>query len=193
MLLNEGYRVDCSVTPLVNWSRTPGDPTGDGGTDYTKFPHEPYWLDLDDISQPGTSRLLEVPVTILSFRSGLVDRLVRVVDRLPQGFAGARALTHRAADRFSPQAAWLRPSGRNRQRLLDLVERVVADRLPHAEFMLHSSELMPGGSPAFPDGAAIEALYFDLEFLFEHIQHRFRPATLSAFHDEFATASKALR
>ena len=33
-------------------------------------------------------------------------------------------------------------------------------------FMLHSSELMPGGSPTFRDAAAIEDLYVELEAVF---------------------------
>jgi hypothetical protein len=193
MLLDEGYRVDCSVTPLVSWATTLGALTGRGGTDYTHFRHEPYWVDLDDISRPGTSRLLEVPVTIFSFRSGLVDRLVRVLDRLPNELARPRALARRVADRLSPPAVWLRPTGRNRRALLDLIERVIDERLPHAEFMLHSSELMPAGSPALPDAASIEALYADLEILFQRIQRQFRAATLSEFHDEMATKSNPVR
>jgi hypothetical protein len=75
MLVEEGYRVDCSVTPLVSWKTTLGDPSGRGGSDYSEFPHESYWVDLDDISRRGTSDLLEVPVTIVSFRSSLpIDR-----------------------------------------------------------------------------------------------------------------------
>jgi hypothetical protein len=193
MLLDEGYRVDCSVTPLVSWATTAGDPMGRGGTDYTNFRHDPYWVDLDDISRPGTSKLLEVPVTIFSFRSGLVDRLVGMLDRLPNQLARPRGLARRVADRLSPPAAWLRPTGRNRRALLDLIERVIDERLPHAEFMLHSSELMPAGSPTLPDGASIDALYADVEILFQRIQRRFRPATLSEFHDEMARKSNPPR
>jgi hypothetical protein len=52
----------------------------------------------------------------------------------------------------------------------------------HAEFMLHSSELMPGGSPTFPDGASIERLFDDLEHLFAATRGRFQGATLGEFH-----------
>jgi peptidoglycan/xylan/chitin deacetylase (PgdA/CDA1 family) len=184
MLLDEGYRVDCSVTPLVSWKTTLGDPSGRGGSDYTAFPHDAYWVDLDDISRPGTSDLLEVPVTIASFRSGLTTRLVHAVDRLPPRLARVGAFAHRVADRVSPPTAWLRPTGNNDRRLCDVIDWVVHERRPYAEFMLHSSELMPGGSPTFRDRSAIEALYADLKLLFERIQGQFRGATLSEFHDE---------
>jgi hypothetical protein len=184
MLLDAGYKVDCSVTPLVSWKTTLGDPRGPGGSDYTHFPGEPYWVDLADISRPGTSDLLEVPVTIVSFRSGLANRFVRLADRLPSPLSRVRALTHRAVDRVSPQAIWLRPSENNRRRLCDLVDGVVEQRRLYAEFMLHSSELMPGGSPTFPDDASIERLYADLELLFARVGAVFHGVTLSEFHDE---------
>jgi hypothetical protein len=55
--------------------------------------------------------------------------------------------------------------------------------------MLHSSEFMPGGSPTFPDAPSNEALYSDLEALFERIQGHFRAATLSEFHDELGSSA----
>jgi hypothetical protein len=33
-----GFKVDCSVTPHVDWRSTKGDPDGAGGTDYRGFP-----------------------------------------------------------------------------------------------------------------------------------------------------------
>ncbi len=189
MLLDEGYRVDCSVTPLISWKTTLGDPSQQGGSDYTAFPHEHYWIDLDDISRPGSSGLLEVPVTVISFRSGLTSRLLGIADGLPASLGRLAALSHRAADRLSPAAVWLRTDGKNGRRLLEVLDRVVAERRQYAEFILHSSELMPGGSPTFPDGASIETLYADLELLFEHTRGRFHGASLSEYHDEVAASS----
>jgi hypothetical protein len=189
MLIEEGYSVDCSVTPQVNWSSTIGAPKGRGGTDYRRFPYEPYWLDLDDISRPGGSSLLEVPVTIRSFRSKYVEHLLRMADGLPGKLATTRTFAHRVANRISPAAVWFRPTGRNRRRLFAVIDRVIAEQSPYAEFMLHSSEFMPGGSPTFPDAASIESLYSDLEALFERIQGHFRAATLSEFHDELVASA----
>jgi hypothetical protein len=49
--------------------------------------------------------------------------------------------------------------------------------------MLHSSELMPGGSPTFRNEASIERLYEDLEALFEAAAGRFQGATMSEFYE----------
>ena len=63
-LIDQGYRIDCSVTPGVSWRDHPGRPGGPGGPDYTGFPDEAYFVDPADVRRPGASPLLEVPVTI---------------------------------------------------------------------------------------------------------------------------------
>ena len=55
VLVEAGYLVDCSVTPGVSWKRHKGASDGAGGTDYSGFPQEPYFLDLDDIRRRGNS------------------------------------------------------------------------------------------------------------------------------------------
>jgi hypothetical protein len=190
MLLEEGYGVDCSVTPLVSWASTLGNPAGDGGSDYRNFRHEPYWVDLADVSQVGASDLLEVPMTIISFRSRIVSRLLNFADTLPNALKPVRAVTRRVANRLFPEAVWLRPDARNGRQLIEVIDRVLAERRRHAEFMLHSSELMPGGSPTFQDSASIELLYANLEVLFAHVAASFDGATLSEFRDDFARSSK---
>ena len=52
----------------------------------------------------------------------------------------------------------------------------------YVEFMLHSSEFMPGGSPTFKDRAAIEGLYQDLEQLFTRLSDKTVGMTLAEFY-----------
>ena len=99
MLLEEGYRVDCSVTPGIDWGGSPGDPRGNGGPDYTGFPDRPYFLNPSDISRPATGGLLEVPMTTRS--SGLY-RKAPWAYRFP--------LLRQAAHRVSPKLSWLCPT-----------------------------------------------------------------------------------
>ena len=173
ILVKHGYRVDCTVTPGVSWKKMSGRPDGAGGSDYGGFPVSEYFLDLEDISQPGRSDLLEVPVTILT-RSPIVRRLCQTVEWVPWG--------RRAAARLFPELSWLRPDGRNGGALLRIVDQVLRERRTYAEFMLHSSEFMPGGSRIFPDERSIERLYEDLEALFERVQGRFSGATMAEYH-----------
>ena len=68
--------------------------------------------------------------------------------------------------------------------MLAILDQALRERWPCVEFMLHSSELMAGGSPTFQTRRDVEALYDDLEVLFGKAAERFRGRTLSEFHDE---------
>jgi hypothetical protein len=182
LLIEEGYRVDCSVTPLVSWARTKGDPLQGGGTDYEAFPQDAYWVDPEDISQAGTSPLLEVPMTILPGERTEARSLAEALRRLPGPLPTLTDPLRRVCDRVTPPVRWLRPNGRNGLQLLEIVEEVLAQGRLYAEFMLHSSEFMPGGSPTFQTEADIERLFNDLSVLFSAVRGRFRGATLAEFH-----------
>jgi hypothetical protein len=56
--------------------------------------------------------------------------------------------------------------------------------------MLHSSELMPGGSPTFRTPEHVERLYENLESLFELAAHGFEGLTLSEYHRRFCEAGE---
>jgi hypothetical protein len=175
LLVENGYLVDCSVTPHVDWTGVLGDPHGAGGTDYTAYPTQPYFIDLDRIDRPGTSPLLEVPVTIVSNQSPLN----RLLNRVPQFVRG------RGGFRLSPGISWLRPNGRNREAMLAVLRHAIEQQWPCVEFMLHSSELMAGGSPTFETEADIERLYADLKILFAGAAEQFQGQTLSEFYEDF--------
>lgn len=178
-----GYLVDCSVTPHVSWRNKKGDPKGRGGSDYSLYPETAYFMDLDDPSRPGDSRLLEVPVTILSFRRPLM-RL------MPSAFRSA-SIVKRLIDRLLP-ADWMMPTRYNAQRMPNVLPRALELGRPYVEFIMHSSEFMPGGSPAFFSDAEVERLYERLEQLFEAAARSLRPATLSEYREAFLTAPRSL-
>jgi hypothetical protein len=187
ILIAEGYVVDCSVTPHISWRANKGDPRGNGGGDYTTFPEEPYFVDPRDIRRPGSSPLLEVPLTVIPR-----PRSWRMAERWVPA-SPSRSLVSRALRRLLPPARWLRPNGRNRADLLDIIRTLASTGRRHAEFMLHSSELMPGGSPTFRDEGAIERLYGDLRALFALAATECRPATLTEFHASFTNGGVAER
>ena len=176
MLIDEGYRVECSVTPGVDWRGNPGDPAGNGGTDYTAFPERPYFLNPSDISVPAIGGLLEVPMTI---RSSRLYRRALWAYRIP--------LLRRYANRVSPGLKWLCPAQSSLESMLRAAHEARAGGATHLEFMLHSSELMPGGSPLLRSAADIERLYEYLEILFEELSAWCRGMTLKEFHARFAS------
>ena len=159
ILVENGYQVDSSVTPHLSWSRTLGDPSQSGGSDYSQFPETPYLVNLEDISRRGTSPLLEVPVTTqkILMKEGTTHFFVK----------------------------WLRPNGRNLQALLRIMGQASEERRECVVLVIHSSELMPGGSPTFRQTADIESLYRDLEVLFTTVSKMFYGVTLTDFYCEF--------
>jgi hypothetical protein len=178
MLIDCGYTVDCSVTPRVSWRDHRGAPQGSGGVDYTGAPEKAYFIDLNDVCRPGASVLLELPMSIMRCSPAWADAARRL--------AGKGTLPRRAIDRFFPELTWLRPNGRNLGAMLRLLRCARADGRQYVEFMLHSSELMPGGSPTFTDERSIDALYGDLSELFSAAQGSFRGMGVSDYAAELA-------
>jgi hypothetical protein len=185
MLAQEGYGVDCSVTPGMDWRGIQGDPAGNGGSRYVDFPRGPYFLDPADISRPAAGALLEVPMTV---RPSRLYRRVRWAYRVP--------LLRRYANRISPGLGWLCPVqptlrvplSRNLELMLEVARASRSEGVSHLEFMMHSSELMPGGSPMFCGASDIECLYDYLEMLFEELAGWCGGVTLEEFRAQFTKA-----
>ena len=171
MLLEHGYRVDCSVAPGIDWSGKRGAPGGGGGPDYRGFPERAYFLRPGDIAAPAASGLLEVPNTIETSRLFL---------RAPWLYRPP--IIRGIANRISPRRSWLSPAENGLRGLRRAVRGARARGVGYLQLTLHSSELMPGGSPSFPTAAAIERLYGNLEIIFEELSTWCTGMTLSEFH-----------
>ena len=169
LLIEFGYQVDCSVTPKVDWRFTKGDPAQSGGTDYSNFPSHAYFMDVNDISKAGDSTLLEVPMSIQYKHSPFMNKIKEGYDKL------------RGKQR-SPSVNWLRPKGGNGQQMIEVAQKSLAQGHSHIEFMLHSSEFMPGGSPTFRTEQDIDGLYHDLETLFNFLQDKVQGMTLAEYY-----------
>lgn len=143
-LIGLGYIVDCTITPGISWNKTVGNRKC--GMDYREYPNKMFFLDKEE-------RLLEVPPTIVSLsKKDIICELYKRPFNV---------------DIIKNKKIWLRPNGNNLKEMLNVVK--IGKRNGYLEFMIHSSELMPGGSPNFRDRASIEKLYKDLECLFEKI------------------------
>jgi hypothetical protein len=95
---------------------------------------------------------------------------------------GAFHLASRALGYFFPPFHQLIPSVRNRNGLLRIVRKAICDKREYIEMAIHSSELMPGGSPAFPSDRDIEILYDNLRALFDEIATSFEGTTLKEYY-----------
>lgn len=163
-----GYQVDCSVTPGVDWSNTIGNTMY--GPNYSKFPQNAYFMNSEHLNKSkkqsnGTSAVLQVPPTVMN--TSLRDRIQKI------------AVSPLETGKILKEKIWLRPNGANLTDMLYIVQKT--KNRDYIEFMLHSSELMPGGSPNFRTKQSIEKLYFDLGVLFSEISRTRRGVTLSEY------------
>ena len=81
---------------------------------------------------------------------------------------------------------WLRPnSDNNLNEMKYILDKAIENDEEYVEFMIHSSELMPGGSPNFTSEEAIEELYTRMNSLFEYaIQRGYRGYTFNTWELE---------
>lgn len=179
-LEKEGYVVDCSVTPHVSWQATLGNPSACGGTDFSSFPEYAYFVDPDNISCKGSSRLLEVPTTIFPINYGLLARSCKKI-------LSTSSIGSRIGNRFLPSVIWLRPNGRNKEQMIHILRHALNNKHDYVEFMLHSSEFMPGGSPTFKSEKSVEKLYSDLEEVFSFTSNCFEGMTLTEYYQRFCS------
>jgi hypothetical protein len=169
-LIESGYRVDCSVAPGVSWCVESTQPFGSRGANYRSRGHFAPWQ-----FRPASSSM---SVWHRSNRSWIRPPALRS-----------------AVNRFRPETVWLRPNGRNELHLGAFLRHLLTERSSYAEFMLHSSELMPGGSPTFRTREHIEKLYSHMRRVFAMASGNFTGATLQEYSEWFrsqtATISRA--
>jgi hypothetical protein len=157
-----GIKIDCSITPHISWKSSKGFSTGNVGNDYTGEPEEPY----------PVKNILEIPVTIRRLRGFSLENPLSV-----------RSFLASVKKAVIGKAIWLRPNGHNLADMLMLIDVIQKSESNYLMFMLHSSELMPGGSPSFRTKDGIEQLYHDLSILFEVISKNFTGITLKNYLD----------
>lgn len=143
-LLEEfGITCDCSYTPGISWAASNGE-TITGGSDYTKVPKNAHMI----------GNVLEVPVSI----------------RHITHFLSTGSIKHRIKSLVLGGDVWLRPALCSLHEMKILAKEIDKENdCDYLEFMLHSSELMPGGSPYFTNPSQIEELYKQLEEFFNFV------------------------
>ncbi len=130
-----GYRVESSVAPLFYEGHK-------AGPDFVGAPATPYFLAYDDACVPGTSNLLEIPVSAALNRRvpGVIERIYA---RPPRPYFTKRVLRKLGL----AHVLWLRPSYSSLDEMCALGRRLKADRVPILNLIFHSSEAIVGGSP----------------------------------------------
>lgn len=173
------YRVDTSVDPLFNERRK-------GGPSFAGAPVSPYQPGHDDVSRPGLSPILEIPVS-----SATVPALPKALEKQ---FTSLPAIPWRGyLKRLGIRAVWLRPSYSSVEDAKALASSLVARGVPTLNMLFHSSELVPGGSPYNRDAEDVDRFFARLESIFDHVMKKLdaRGVTYLGAADALAHARSA--
>lgn len=174
-LADLGYEVDSSVTPGVSWRRTSGLPGGEGGPDYRRATMHTYTQDPTDPCREGRGPLFEIPVTVVRSR-----RLPAAAERFLAGYGPASFASAAAGKLGLGRMIWFYPAFQTAEEMVHAADLVAERGGDVLNMMLHSSELMPGGSPYFRTAADVGAFLGRLERTLEAVieRHGAVPRTL---------------
>jgi hypothetical protein len=166
-----GYLVESSVAPLFYEAHK-------GGPDFVGAPSVPYFLSYDDATRPGTSDVLEVPVSA-GLNRRLPAWLERLYGRAPHPYTTRRVLRKLGVARMQ----WLRPSYSSLDDMKALARRLAADGVPQLSLLFHSSEAIVGGSPYNRTDAQLAAFVETLDAFLHFAVHDLGavPATFAEF------------
>ena len=140
ILKDFGILVDCSYTPGINWSNNKGITIG--GSDYSRENLAPYYI----------NSVLEMPISVYNTHS-----------------CQKGSLKHKIKVFFSGEKIWLRPATNSAKEICMAIDKISKKtNVDYVEFMIHSSELMPGGSPYFKDENAINEEFSIIEQVFRY-------------------------
>ncbi|MBA3884819.1 MAG: polysaccharide deacetylase family protein [Acidobacteria bacterium] len=173
-----GYLVDSSVAPLFYEAHK-------GGPDFVEAPQRPYFLAYDSATRPGSSDVLEVPVSAALNRR-LPKALQFAYARAPRPYTTKRILRALRVLRVR----WLRPSYSSLEDMMALATDLRAREEPVLNLLFHSSEAIVGGSPYNRTQAELDAFCDRLERFFEFATGtlKARPVTFREFRLHYAPA-----
>lgn len=170
-----GYAVDSSVTPLTSWREYAGLRGGPGGPDFRDAPLAPYFPSEDDPTRPGSSSVLEIPLTIVD-----QARFPFTARRDSPRWSAPPPVSDRILSALRlRRRLWLRPTFETAQGMEDACAEAVRAEVPVFNMMIHSSELFPNTSPYFDSQRAIDALFERLDRTFEAVFTRWTPQPLT--------------
>jgi peptidoglycan/xylan/chitin deacetylase (PgdA/CDA1 family) len=173
-----GYQIESSVAPLFYEAHK-------NGPDFVEAPLRPYFLSYDEATTPGTSQVLEVPVSAALNRR-LPRRLQFLYARAPLNYTTKRVLRKLGI----AYVRWLRPSYSSLEDMIALAAELSRSGEPVLNVLFHSSEAIVGGSPYNKTDTELTAFCDRMErfFAFATGTLKARPATFAEFRRAYVMA-----
>ncbi|CAN5759185.1 polysaccharide deacetylase family protein [soil metagenome] len=179
-LERSGYLVESSVAPLFYESHK-------GGPEFVEAPLRPYFLAYDSATSPGSSDVLEVPISSALSRT-LPKWLQYAYARAPKPYPTKRILRAARIVRMR----WLRPSYSSAEDMIGLARDLARWNEPVLNLLFHSSEAIVGGSPYNKTEAELDAFCERLErFLaFTTKELKAAPVTFAEFRHAYLSPAR---
>ncbi len=176
-----GYLVESSVAPLFYEAHK-------RGPDFVGAPLSPYFLAYDDATRPGTSGVLELPISAALNRR-VPAFLERWYGRAPWPYTTKRMLRLAGI----AKVRWLRPSYSSAADMLALARQIVDDDAPILNLLFHSSEAIVGGSPYNRTQGELDAFFDRLGRLLVYAVKDLgaEPMTFAAFRSRFVLGARS--
>lgn len=177
-LERNGYLIDSSVAPLFQEAHK-------GGPDFVAAPLTPYYLAYDNATEPGSSGVLELPL------SAALNRRVPRLLQLAYGYAPRQYTTRRVLRALGiARMVWLRPSYSSLDDMCALADRLARRGVPLLNLLFHSSESIVGGSPYNRTQSDLDAFHDRLERFFEYATTTLgaEPMTFAEFRIRYLAA-----
>lgn len=169
-----GYMVDSSITPGIYWK----DP--EGVVDFLDAPYQPYFPSRKNLLEHGDSKILEVPLTILSHK---FNKYLRPLE-------GSKVLKpFRVIAKKVFRTYWLQPSLASLNQMIKTCEMVINKtyrRIVILNMMFHSVEIIPCASPYARSWKEVKAFLEKIEGLLRYACKKdYMFATLSELYPIF--------
>ncbi|OHA17465.1 MAG: hypothetical protein A3H57_00005 [Candidatus Taylorbacteria bacterium RIFCSPLOWO2_02_FULL_43_11] len=176
ILAELSYKVDCSITPQIDWKGKGNNP-GSSGPDWRFEDLRPRTIEA------GNKKILEVPMTIIN--TGVLAKFT-LLNRLLLKYP--RNIFCRAIKKLFLKPLWLRVFPETvRGDWNSIIRSAKKRKLPVIEFMIHSSELSAGQSPYAKTEESVERLYKNLELLFSAVNKAgIENLTLREFEEHYS-------
>lgn len=157
--------VDCSITPGINHFSDKGMSDFRGNN----YVHESM------CTHRLNGKLIEVPMSTARLRT----------------YHGL-SIKNRIKNIIIGKNIWLRPATNTTEEMLRLINYINKLGINHLEFMIHSSELMPGGSPYTMCELDVEHFYKRVEEVFSYVNNAtdYRGITLTDYYQNYEQINK---
>lgn len=171
-----GYLIESSVAPLFSEVHK-------GGPDFVDAPLTPYFLAYDSATTPGTSGVLEIPVSA-ALNHRLPKAMQHAYARAPRPYTTRRVLRALRLLRLR----WLRPSYSSLDDMIALARDLARAGEPVLNLLFHSSEAIVGGSPYNRTQGELDAFCDRLDRFLAFATRELGavPATFAEFRRQYA-------